>query len=289
MSPADSAPQPRHAMPPSAHERHLRRDRQVAYEIVRALGVFARRGPLAGAVCVAFVYQVFYEIFDQLGPQLRWWAWNLDNPLNHPQLASVPLNSVWLFAAVSFGVLTYLVVRLIGVSTARGQRPRGWSPAWRTVLAGALAPLGMVVGNAPSAVFGGETANVTAQTLVITIELIALWTAGIVLLVAQWRSNRRAGAPGLATADSAFLRVFPAAFLVVHAVLWVSALPELSASVNGYTAGGTPVGNVPYVLGCFVAATLALAAALWTATGRDRRPDGPATTAPRRDGIENRK
>ncbi|MEV0110157.1 hypothetical protein AB0H42_28005 [Nocardia sp. NPDC050799] len=37
------------------------------------------------------------------------------------------------------------------------------------------------------------------------------------------------------------------------------------------------------------AATLALAAALRTATGRHRRPDGPAPTAPRRDGVENRK
>lgn len=262
---------------------------QVAYEIVRALGVFARRGPLAGAVCVAFVYQVFYEIFDQLGPQLRWWAWNLDNPLNHPQLASVPLNSVWLFAAVSFGALTYLVVRLIGVPTARGQRLRGWSSTWRTVLAGALAPLVMVVGNVPAAVFGGETPDVTAQTIVITIELIALWTAGIVLLVAQWRANRRGSAADSATADSAFLRIFPAAFLVVHAVLWASALPGLRAAVDGYTAERTPVGNMPYVLACFAAATVSLAAALWTATGRHRGPDEPTTTTPRQARIENPK
>ncbi len=82
--------------------------------------MFATRGPLVGAVCVALVYQAFYEIFDQLGPQLKWWAWNLDNDVNHPLLDSVPVNSVWIFASVSFGVLTYLVVRLVGVPTARG-------------------------------------------------------------------------------------------------------------------------------------------------------------------------
>ncbi len=52
---------------------------QLAYELVRSLGIFRRRGALLGSVAVAFVCQVFYEVFDHLGPQLRWWAWNLDN------------------------------------------------------------------------------------------------------------------------------------------------------------------------------------------------------------------
>ncbi len=87
----------------------------LAYEVVRSIGVFARRGPLVGALCVAFVAQVFYEIFDHLGPQLKWWAWNLDNEkVNHPMLASVPLNSMLLFASVSLAFMTYLVVRWVG-------------------------------------------------------------------------------------------------------------------------------------------------------------------------------
>src|ERR1700739_1288724 len=39
----------------------------VAFEIVRALGVFRRYGVLVGAVWVGFVHHAFYEIFDHLG------------------------------------------------------------------------------------------------------------------------------------------------------------------------------------------------------------------------------
>ena len=72
----------------------------LAFEIVRVLGVFRDRGILLGAICVGFVHHCFYEVFDQLGPQLRWWAWNTDNPLNHPLLSSVPMTSVFIFATL---------------------------------------------------------------------------------------------------------------------------------------------------------------------------------------------
>src|SRR5215213_854578 len=98
---------------------------QLAYELVRVLGIF-RRGALVGSVAVAFVCQVFYEVFDQLGPQLKWWAWNDANQdVNHPALASVPMNSMVLFASVSFGVMTYLVVRLTGSPAPDGGPRRG--------------------------------------------------------------------------------------------------------------------------------------------------------------------
>ena len=106
----------------------------LAYELVRVLGIFRNRGPSVGSVAVAFVCHVFYEIFDHLGPQLKWWAWNDDNvQVNHPALASVPMNSMVLFASVSFGVMTYLVVqaavkpeiaRLVAdLAHRRGRRP----------------------------------------------------------------------------------------------------------------------------------------------------------------------
>ncbi|KAB2581650.1 hypothetical protein BS297_29755, partial [Rhodococcus erythropolis] len=56
----------------------------LAFEIVRMLGVFRKYGPLLGAVCVGFVHHAFYEIFDHLGPQLRWWEWSTSNPINQP-------------------------------------------------------------------------------------------------------------------------------------------------------------------------------------------------------------
>jgi hypothetical protein len=246
---------------------------QIAYEVVRGLGVFTKRGPLAGSICVALVYQSFYEVFDQLGPQLKWWAWNLDNPLNHPLLASVPLNSVWLFASVSFGALTYLVVRLIGEPVRQGRTIRGWSLTWRTVIAGALSPLAMMVFGIPAAVFAGRANAATAQSVVIAVEIMALWLVGLTLLVQQWRENRRAGADLVSDAKSAypFLRIFPVAYLVVLAVLWLTALPAHVGAVGGLTASHTPVGSLRYALTCLVAASLSLAAALTTT-----RPGRPA-------------
>lgn len=72
----------------------------LAFELVRMFGVFRKYGILVGAVCVGFVHHAFYEIFDQLGPQLRWWEWSTTNPVNQPMFDSVPLPSVVVFAAL---------------------------------------------------------------------------------------------------------------------------------------------------------------------------------------------
>ncbi len=239
----------------------------LAYEIVRATRVFATRGPLVGALCVALVYQAFYEIFDQLGPQLKWWAWNLDNDVNHPLLASVPVNSVWIFASVSFGVLTYLVVRLVGVPTERGRPPRGAALAWRIVAAGALAPVGMMIASIPTGIFGGDDPNVTAQAIVMGVEIVALWLVGGALLIRQWRSNEQAPPEPDGTA-SRFLRLFPAAYLVVFAVLWGTALPDYFGATDGLTEAGTAVGSLPYVVLCFALATVSLVFALRSRAAR---------------------
>jgi hypothetical protein len=252
----------------------------VAYEVVRSLGVFAGRGPLAGSVCVAFVYEAFYEVFDQLGPQLKWWAWNSDNPANHPLLASVPVNSIWIFASVSFGVLTYSVTRLVGKPTWSGEAPRGWSLAWRTAVSGALAPVGMVVASIPTAIFGRKDANVSAQAVVLTVEIVVLWLIGATLLVRQWRRNRRAATTAASTGRGWFLRFFPAAYLIVLGILWLSALPDVAGAAHGVTKFGTPAGSLPYAVACFVVAGLSLAATLGPA---GRASAGKAPTS--HDGV----
>ena len=118
----------------------------LAFEIVRVLGVFRDRGILVGAICVGFVHHCFYEVFDQLGPQLRWWAWNTDNPLNHPLLSSVPMTSVFIFATLGPAVCTLLVLLLVG----RRTQLTGPSLVWRTLVAGALVPLGVAILSIPS-------------------------------------------------------------------------------------------------------------------------------------------
>ena len=226
---------------------------QLTYEIVRALGI-VQRGPARAAVCAALVCQVFYEVFDQLGPQLKWWAWNLDNKENHPLLASVPLNSIMIFASVSFGVLTYLVLKLVGQPTAAGRQLRTRSLVWRTIVAGALAPLGMGIASAPGAVFAGKHPNTTAEAVVLTIEISAVWVVGATVLVRHWLAGAER------PARSAFVRIFPVAYLSVMAVLWAGALPDFVGARGGMTRLATPIGNAPFTLLCFLAACACLVA-----------------------------
>jgi hypothetical protein len=224
---------------------------QLAYELVRALGVFARRGPLAGAVAVAFACQVFYEIFDQLGPQLKWWAWNPGNTMiNRPALASVPMNSMLLFASVSFGAMAYLVVRLVGARPGRGALP-GWSVSWRTVVAGAVTPLAMIIVSAPSGAFRGDD-RIGIQRGILSAELAAVWIAGLYLLVDAYRAARAGDAAPVPS--PVFARVYPAVYLAVLVVLWLVALPAYFAATGGVTEQGTPVGSLWYSALCAVAA-----------------------------------
>jgi hypothetical protein len=221
---------------------------QLAYELVRSLGIFRRGGAVAGSVAVAFACQVFYEVFDHIGPQLRWWGWNKDNHVvNHPALASVPMTSMVLFASVSLGALTYLVVRLTG-----GPR-RGRSLVLRTVAAGVLTPPTMAIAGIPSSLFGGNTA---AQTWVLGVELALIWLAGAWIVVSHLRSPDRGPDEPL----SAFARLYPAAYLGGMAAFWISALPAYLAADDGVTADGTPVGSGLYALACFVGGGLLLAA-----------------------------
>jgi hypothetical protein len=174
---------------------------QLIYEIVRVLGIFERRGALVGAVAAAFVSQVFYETFDQLGPQLKWWAWNPANEVNQPMLASVPMNSMWVFASVSFGVLVWLAVKLLGVRPGRPELSGG-QVAWRTLVAGVLTPVLMVVLAAPTRVGVGAAGSHDLQRTLVTILLAVLWVVGVVLLFeAAQRTRYGAGA-----ASSGFAR-----------------------------------------------------------------------------------
>ncbi len=227
---------------------------QLAYELVRSLGIFRRRGALAGSVAVAFACQVFYEVFDHIGPQLKWWAWNTDNHIvNHPAMASVPMNSMLLFASVSMGAMTYLVVRLAGSTAADGGPRRGRSLVLRTLLAGVLTPPTMAIAGIPSSFFGGASPDTTAQAWVLGIELALLWLAGAWIVASHLRSPDREPL-------SAFARFYPAAYLGGMAAFWLSALPAYLAADNGITEDGTPVGSGPYALACFIGAGLLLAA-----------------------------
>jgi hypothetical protein len=239
----------------------------LAFEIVRVLGVFRTRGIIVGAVCVGLVHHCFYEIFDQLGPQLRWWAWNAQNPLNHPMLASVPMTSVFIFATLGPVVLTLLVMLLVGRQVAGGKHPTAGSLVWRTVVAGALVPIGVAILSIPSSIFGGNHPNTTAQTVVFAVELAAFGVVAIPVLLSGWRRGEVDRTP------NPFIRIFGPVYLVVLGIIWLSALPAYLSANGGVTSDGTPTGNVFYALACAaLAATWVMLAV--TATARRAAPGG---------------
>lgn len=224
----------------------------LAFEIVRSLGVFRDRGILVGAICVGFVHHCFYEVFDQLGPQLRWWAWNTDNNINHPLLASVPMTSVFIFATLGPIVATALVMWFVGRKALETGQLRSVSLAWRTVAAGVLVPVGVAILSIPSSLFGGERPNTTAQAIVFIVGLAAVAATALTVLIGQWR-HRVDGAGGV---PNTFVRIFGPVYLLVLAALWISALPENLSATDGLTADHTPIGSLPYALVCFAVAAV---------------------------------
>ena len=114
-------------------------------EIVRNLGVFRRYGTVVGAICVGFVHHAFYEIFDHLGPQLRWWEWTLDHPMNQPFFDSVPLPSVVVFAALWPMSLALCVQFFVGRHVDGGRSFTGTQVVLRTIVIGVLASIGTAI------------------------------------------------------------------------------------------------------------------------------------------------
>jgi hypothetical protein len=246
----------------------------LAFEIVRVLGVFGAlgtRGILLGSVCVGFVHHCCYEIFDQLGPQLRWWAWNAHNPLNHPMFASVPMTSVVIFATLGPAVLTLLVMLLVGRKVERGGRLSVTSLLWRTVVAGTLVPVGVAILSIPSSIFGGKHPNAVAESVVFVLELAVFAVVAVPALIKAWRHGETGHQP------SPFVRIFGPVYLIVLGSLWLTALPDYFSAKGGVTGDGTPTGNLFYAALCLAMATL------WVTLASTVKAPRSAREAPRPD------
>jgi hypothetical protein len=249
----------------------------IAFEIVRSLGVFRRYGTLVGAVCVGFVHHAFYEIFDHLGPQLRWWEWTLDHPMNQPFLDSVPLPSVVVFAALWPMSLAFCVQFFIGRHADRGRRFTGLQIVWRTVVIGVLASIGTVLLPAPATIIGSFT-NFTVMGVVYALELVVIAVVAIPVLVKQWQRlrNTPAGATEARYANPPMVR-FGVGYLAVMAVLWVAALPAYFGAVDGVTGNGDPIGSLWYTALCFVIAGLSAFAALTVSSTQTQKVAAPVS------------
>ncbi|GAA4481010.1 hypothetical protein GCM10023094_28480 [Rhodococcus olei] len=246
----------------------------LAFEIVRMLGVFRRYGVFLGAVCVGFVHHAFYEIFDQLGPQLRWWEWTLDNKVNLPFFDSVPLPSVVVFAALWPMSLALCVQFFVGRHVDAGRHFSGLQLVWRTVVIGLAASVGVFVLPLPATVFG--MGSDTVRGFLYAAELAVLAVVAVVVLVRQWSHLRQepSDAPGY---RNAFVQRYALVYLGVMALLWISALPDWFGAVDGTTGNGDPIGSLWYTIGCFAIAIVCVVA---TFTVPRRSPESNGDAAP---------
>lgn len=230
----------------------------IAFEIVRCLGVFRRYGTVIGAICVGFVHHAFYEIFDHLGPQLRWWEWTLNHPLNQPFFSSVPVSSVVVFAALWPMSLAFCVQRFIGRHVDEGASFTATQVLWRTVAIGLLASVGTAILPLPASIVGAVTRSAVWQGVAYAAELAIITAIAVPVLVAQWRRLRD---DRQADYTNPLILRYAAVYLAVMAFLWVTALPADLSAVHGITPTEDPVGNLWYAIACFVVAGLSIAAA----------------------------
>ncbi|MDV6265585.1 hypothetical protein [Rhodococcus globerulus] len=246
----------------------------LAFEIVKMLGVFRRYGVLAGAVCVGFVHHAFYEIFDHLGPQLRWWEWSTANPINQPMFDAVPLPSVVVFAALWPMSLAFCVQFFVGRHVDDGQHFTGLQLIWRTIVIGVLASVGTFILPLPATVFGAGSD--TVRGVLYAAELVILSVVAIALLIRQWTRLRTqpSDAPPY---TNRFVQYYSVVYLCIMAVLWASALPDFFGAVDGSTSNGDPIGNLWYTLACFVVAILCVAATFTVARRSAEAGDSPST------------
>jgi len=231
----------------------------ISFEIVRILGVFRRYGTVVGAICVGFVHHAFYEIFDHLGPQLRWWEWSVDNPLNQPMFTSVPMGSVVVFAALWPTSLAFCVQLLVGRQVDRGRRFGGLQVLWRTIVIGILASLGTGILPLPATLLGAATDGKLIG-IAYAVELLVIAAVAIPVLIIQWRRLRLNLFAAGRYNDPLMVR-YAAVYLSVMTVLWLTALPAYLDASGGLTANGDPVGCLWYVVLCFVVAYLSVVAA----------------------------
>ncbi|PWK52031.1 hypothetical protein BC793_10140 [Actinoplanes xinjiangensis] len=183
----------------------------LAYALVQRTGILERRNPLLGAACVAVVFHAGYEIFDQLGPGLRWWVWNPAAPSNTPLLGDAPLTSAVIFAAAApFG--TALLTRLL----LAGRR----LAVWRIAAVGLLTPLAMMVFSLPTVPFGPA-----GRAVVLWVEMAALAFAAVI----AFRGGPAEGAKG------SYAPAAGAVYLAVMALLWTAA--DAPPTAMAYAAG----------------------------------------------------
>lgn len=232
----------------------------VAYELVRSLGIFRRYNIFVGACAVGFVHHAFYEIFDQLGPQLRWWEWSVHNTMNQPMFHSVPLPSIVVFATLWPMSLALCVQFFVGQHADRGRRFSAIEIVWRTVVAGVLASIGTAILPLPATIASAVTDGSTSGGVTYTLEMLTVFAVAVPALYNQWRRLRATAPSPLEPryVTSSALIFYAAAYIAIMGVLWMYALPDYfgASDTNGLTVNGDPIGSLWYTMLCFTIAVV---------------------------------
>jgi len=191
-------------------------------------------GALVTAVCVGFVHHAFYEIFDMLGPQRLWWAWDFEIATNGPRLGSVPLSSMVNFALVMPTAFAFLAVLLL----RRRERTTVRSVLLPALGIGALTPVVSAPGQLPATLL--QAAPSLPDAVSVLLMALLLVAAGLVTLREALRVSRGPRGPVVA----GYPVIHAGLYLVVLAGLWLVALPQT-------LDGGPLVGSLLYVVACF--------------------------------------
>ena len=194
----------------------------LAWVLVQRLGVRERHGRVRGAViasvCVGAVHQGFYSIFDQFGPDHRWWAWDEEATTNLIRIGDVPMSSTVNFALVMPTAFALACFLLLG----RRPRPTLGSVVLPAIGAGVLTPLLSVPGQLPVTYLDLVDAPSYDGVRVVLWVMLAAATAVLVReLVASWR----APAPRPEGLEGAYPTAYLGLWLATFAVLAVVSPP----------------------------------------------------------------
>lgn len=220
----------------------------IAWILVQRTGIFTRFPAIVGATAVAFVFHCLYEVIDTVGVQFRWWVWNETLSTSTPSLGVVPYLNLQAFSiGIPFGLA--LITLLVGKRPDLSNRTLLLRIGVVSIL---VWPIQFLF-SAPATLIDLAGASIQTGRFIGTWLMIVV--AGIVTAVAfiaAYRQRRTDPVlvPGVERDYVALVSVV--VYLVAALSFWIAAVPDYLQSSGNHTAGGVPVGSLPYAIITFV-------------------------------------
>lgn len=199
------------------------------------------------ALSVGFFSSMMYLIFDNFGPMVNWWVWDVTDPSTWPYVNSVPLTSYhWFFTfTIAFALVNRFIAWELPQKAAKAKLSLGilLQPI-ATILLGSLlfVPYNLFAKNMPPYNSVPWAQNLTAASWVhmLTFAFAAWW------FLTHWQKPR-------APKDNLLL-AFPFIYLMGHSYLYVAYFDAfLPAAGNAQTL---PLGNLVAVVLAIVGTAL---------------------------------